>query len=797
MKVRYTVPSSASRVDYLTNGSTTVFSVPFVFFDDTDLQVILVNNTSGSESTLALTTSYTVTGGDGAAGSITTTSTYASGYTLVIQREVPYTQEIDYEPNDGFPADVNEEGLDRATMQTQQALRRARQSPKLPTTYDPDSDGDITLPVPVNGKYLIGNAGGTGWLNTTAPGSDASDDTYTPTWAGSSPRVLRYRFMDRMNLTDFGITANFDSGNYTDITTALENALDAIANYNTGNDEQGPPLDLPPGYYKCGQLDTDTGLRSVRIKGAGRFATTIRAKDAQQDHIIRFVNTSSRVNWSETQIKGWLTTASPTDFPMDGIVVEGGTNDFHEMEFNRCRSGLWIKRGNRNRIWKTHFGFFNLYGVKLGGVDNGTPLNDTLTGQSWSGNVATYTYPNHDLEVGDVFTIAGSSPSGYNRSNAVITAVTTNTFSCAELVNPGASTVLGTVTASVSDGAAISETRIHESTFYSGASSQGLGSYAGAQIGLLTDCGATQVENCDGGSTLIGIEVVDNLNLGDQRGTGFITLQDYTSGVNQDCGFWIKNNGGSAEARHCNFSADGVSSGDGVRVASDRAAPSFLACDWHRCARDAIRITKGVAVIVENPRIYQIGEAGTPGTGIHCVSGATKVTVIGGTIDPTLLNDTTIQMNYAVRKASGFTGTVKVVGVTALNMQVKNFSDQDPTEGSFQLFEAKRSDYITIGDDDFVVIPMNTPAGTMLAVQFEGNPSATVPSFIAAVRSNASTAPVYMCSVDATNLVATTGVLNGTTGTDGRFTISSNGTNFYMENRLGASRALSWTQIAG
>jgi len=173
MKVRYTVPSDASRVGYSTNGSTTVFSIPFVFFDNTDLQVILVNNTTAVETTLTLTTNYTVTGGNGSTGSLTTVSTYASGSTLVIQREVPYTQEIDYQANDGFPADVNEEGLDRATMQVQQVRRRARQTPQLPATYDPES-GDITFPMPVAGQVLVGNGGETGW--NSVPLADIDPD---------------------------------------------------------------------------------------------------------------------------------------------------------------------------------------------------------------------------------------------------------------------------------------------------------------------------------------------------------------------------------------------------------------------------------------------------------------------------------------------------------------------------------------------------------------------------------------------------------------------------------------------
>lgn len=164
MKVRYTVPSDQSRVAYVGNGSTTVFAVPFVFFDDTDLQVISVNDTTAVETTKVITTDYTVSGGAGDTGSVTMLTAPATGTTLVIQREVPYTQEIDYQPNDGFPADVNEEGLDRLTMQVQQTRRRAQQSPKLPATYDPDS-GDITLPMPVAGKTLVANEDEDGWDN--------------------------------------------------------------------------------------------------------------------------------------------------------------------------------------------------------------------------------------------------------------------------------------------------------------------------------------------------------------------------------------------------------------------------------------------------------------------------------------------------------------------------------------------------------------------------------------------------------------------------------------------------------
>lgn len=164
MKVRYTVPSDQSRVAYAGNGATTVFSVPYVFFDDTDLLVTLVTTATGVETPQVITTNYTVSGGNGANGNVTMLVAPPSGTTLVIEREIPYTQEIDYQQNDGFPAEDNEEGLDRNTMQAQQAVRRALQSPKLPATFDPDGD-PISLPIPESGKLLSGKDDASGWEN--------------------------------------------------------------------------------------------------------------------------------------------------------------------------------------------------------------------------------------------------------------------------------------------------------------------------------------------------------------------------------------------------------------------------------------------------------------------------------------------------------------------------------------------------------------------------------------------------------------------------------------------------------
>ena len=126
-----TVKNSASG-----DGSTTQFTYSFKIFADTDLEVIIRSST-GTETVKTLTTHYTVAGaGDASGGSITFTSgnTPATGETVVIRREVPQTQAIDYIANDPFPAESHEEGLDRATMTIQQLQEEVNRSIKLSAT---------------------------------------------------------------------------------------------------------------------------------------------------------------------------------------------------------------------------------------------------------------------------------------------------------------------------------------------------------------------------------------------------------------------------------------------------------------------------------------------------------------------------------------------------------------------------------------------------------------------------------------------------------------------------------------
>ena len=135
-----TVSSQTSRVSYAGNGSTTAFAVSFYFLADSHLKVIL-RAADGSETVKTLTADYTVSGaGNPSGGTVTMNVAPTSGATLVIVRNVPLTQETDYQANDDFPAESHERALDKLTMEVQQLQEQVDRSAKLPVTNPTDAD---------------------------------------------------------------------------------------------------------------------------------------------------------------------------------------------------------------------------------------------------------------------------------------------------------------------------------------------------------------------------------------------------------------------------------------------------------------------------------------------------------------------------------------------------------------------------------------------------------------------------------------------------------------------------------
>lgn len=131
-----TISSTTVKNSYSGDGSTTSFNYTFKIFADSDLQVI-IRSAAGTETVKTITTHYTVSGaGNANGGSITFTAGNipTATETVVLRRAVPQTQAIDYIANDPFPAESHEEGLDRATMTTQQIQEELDRAIKLSRT---------------------------------------------------------------------------------------------------------------------------------------------------------------------------------------------------------------------------------------------------------------------------------------------------------------------------------------------------------------------------------------------------------------------------------------------------------------------------------------------------------------------------------------------------------------------------------------------------------------------------------------------------------------------------------------
>lgn len=131
-----TVPTSTAKSGpYAGAGTTGPFTVGFRFLENSHLQVIRTSSL-GVDTTLALTTDYSVSGAGGASGTVTLVTALAVGEKLTVIRNVPFTQDADYVQNDAFPAESHERALDKLTMQTQQLAEEISRAATVPVTSD-------------------------------------------------------------------------------------------------------------------------------------------------------------------------------------------------------------------------------------------------------------------------------------------------------------------------------------------------------------------------------------------------------------------------------------------------------------------------------------------------------------------------------------------------------------------------------------------------------------------------------------------------------------------------------------
>ena len=140
-----TISSSTRKTGlFAGNNVTTEFPFTFKVFAASDVKVVKTDDATGIETTLTLTTHYTVSlNADQDAspgGTVTLLSALATGYTLVITSNVVNTQSTALTNNGGFYPAVIEAALDRATIQIQQISEQVDRAVKVPisSTTDPE-----------------------------------------------------------------------------------------------------------------------------------------------------------------------------------------------------------------------------------------------------------------------------------------------------------------------------------------------------------------------------------------------------------------------------------------------------------------------------------------------------------------------------------------------------------------------------------------------------------------------------------------------------------------------------------
>lgn len=244
-----TFTSSDFRNQFTSTG-TGPFTVTVKFTDVSDLKVIRTSAT-GVDTTLTLTTDYSITptasgtGSGYTGGSLTLVSGLTSGQRLTVILNKPFEQPQDYRNSSDFQADTLEKGLDRLTILAAQIKEQADRSlrPNASSTISDATIGSITA------NYIVSvNSSGTGFT-TTQPIASLSS-ALTPTlnnmivgtgtdWASTTPTNARTALGLGSIATQSASSVNITGGSITGITDL------AVADGGTGaSDTSGARTNL-------------------------------------------------------------------------------------------------------------------------------------------------------------------------------------------------------------------------------------------------------------------------------------------------------------------------------------------------------------------------------------------------------------------------------------------------------------------------------------------------------------------------------------------------------------------------
>lgn len=261
-----TVSSNTSAESFPCNGTTTVFPLPFRFFENSDIQAALIDNATKTQIPLVLGIDYTLVGAgqpevDGnALSELTTLVAYPSGKTLFVQRVMPITQPVSIVNQGRFFAIIHENVFDRLTMLIQQALSfiggaiRVPPNEPDPQLLPPAQDrAGMLLGFDVNGQPIaIAPASGSA-TDLEIRLADMIDPAKGAAMIGYKGRSVYQRLGDFVSVKDFGAVGD----GVTDDAPAFQAAVNAAAS-----------VYVPAGTYLLNSTITNSN-KVLNLVGAG------------------------------------------------------------------------------------------------------------------------------------------------------------------------------------------------------------------------------------------------------------------------------------------------------------------------------------------------------------------------------------------------------------------------------------------------------------------------------------------------------------------------------------------------
>jgi hypothetical protein len=283
-----TLTATTSKVAYAGNGSTTSFAVTFIYWDDTDVRVILSNDTTGVETVWTSGTQYNLSGGSGATGTLTidtspTDYTPASGETLTIKSNLPDTQSTSLPLGGSLPSTSIEERFDknvRLTQQVAEEMTRAIQFPESSTATN------VSIPNPSALELIRWNSGETDLENITLTDlslglGTATKWTFDTSTSMADPGTGDVRFNNATlaSVTQISVSYKSSQSGNPDISDWIaawdDSTNDAIRGHIMIH-EDGTPSNFWTGYINGAITDNSTWLQIpvTHVDSGGSFAAS-------------------------------------------------------------------------------------------------------------------------------------------------------------------------------------------------------------------------------------------------------------------------------------------------------------------------------------------------------------------------------------------------------------------------------------------------------------------------------------------------------------------------------------------